>query len=68
MVTQITIKGLDNPLLRMDFQFVGFQGSSLGEFFFTKLARMTEALKVRFSMPPKVKPGPIKGRQGMTWS
>ena len=62
MVTQITIEGLDNPMLRMNFQFVGFQGSSLGEFLLTKLAKMTEALNVRFSMPPKVKPGPIKGR------
>ena len=54
MVTQITIKGFNHPVLRMSSKLVGFQQIPLGKLFFTKRARMTESLNVRLSMPSKV--------------
>ena len=54
LVTQVTIERLDHLMLWMSFQFVVFQRSSVWEFFFTKLARMTETLNVQLSVPPEV--------------
>ena len=60
MVTQITIKGFNHPVLRMSSKLVGFQQIPLGKLFFTKRARMTKALNVRLSMPSKVGTVPKK--------